>query len=201
MTRPYAAVPVLALILSLAPLVALAVVEPKTKTEYPDRIQVAEGEQEATLVATGVSLREKTLAKVDVYTIVSYVREGEDLGEDPGRTLRTIDAPKRIRMDLRRGFGRDKLLDSFRGTIDRNYDDQSAFAADLATFLAYFDRDAQAGDVIVFDYWPGRGLVTSLNEEIKGTITNTAFVEALWTVWFGERPATDGLKRDLLAGI
>ena len=35
------------------------------------------------------------------------------------------------------------------GVIEKNYDDTSAFDADMETFQAYFTRDAQEGDIIV----------------------------------------------------
>jgi len=67
--------------------------------------------------------------------IVSYILASADLGDDPGAAVRSLDVPKRIQMDLLRGFSRDKLVNSFTEVIDKNYDDTSAFAADLATFL------------------------------------------------------------------
>ena len=101
-------------------------------------------------------------------------------------------------MDLRRSFSREKLIKAFVEVIEKNYDDLSAFAADLDTFEAYFERDAEDGDVIIFDYCPGAGLTTTLNGEVRGVIANPAFSEALWTVWFGAKPANDGLKKALL---
>ena len=104
-------------------------------------------------------------------------------------------------MDLRRGFSRDKLIGAFRDVIEKNYDDMSAFETDMATFFDYFDRDAEDRDKLLFDYTPGGGLTTSLNGEVKGNIDNLAFVEALWTVWFGEKSANGGLKKDLLKAL
>jgi hypothetical protein len=85
--------------------------------------------------------------------------------------------------------------------IEKNHDDLSPFAADMATFLAYFDRDAQEDDRIVFEYLPGVGLVTTLNGEVLGTIENPAFTAALWTVWFGDEPADEGMREDLLSAL
>ena len=186
----------LVLLLAL-PLVALAITEPKTETEYPDTVVLATAAGDVTLDATGVALREKTFMKVDVYTIVSYVAAGTDLGDKPYEMLRTVDVPKRIQMDLRRGFSREKLVNSFSEVIAKNYDDMSPIQADMDLFLAYFDRDAQENDVLVFDYEPGVGLTTTLNGETKGTIENAAFAEALWTVWFGKKPANKGLRKAL----
>lgn len=179
---------------------ASAVTEPDTGTEYPDAVAFACGGEDLTLIATGVGLREKTFLKVDVYTIVSYVLEGTELG-DGDDALVKLDAAKRIRMDLRRSFSREKLVNSFNEVIEKNYDDNSAFQADLEIFLAYFTADAADGDVLVFDYCPGTGLTTTLNGEVKGVIENKAMAEALWTVWFGRKPANGGLKKNLLAAL
>ena len=180
---------------------ALAVVEPKTETEYPDSAALECGGEPTALVATGVGLREKTFMKVDVYTIVSYVKTGVDLGDDAAAALLAADEPKRLQMDLRRGFSREKLINAFTEIIDKNFEDQSAFAADLAVFTGYFERDAMEDDVLVFDYCPGRGLTTTLNGEDKGTIANPEFMRALWTVWFGEKPANKGLREALVAAL
>ena len=83
MSRTMRSASLLSLLLIL-PVVATAMVEEKTGTEYAD-------------------------------TIASYVAEGSELGEDKARTLRELKAPKRLRMDLRRSFKREKLIDTFRG--------------------------------------------------------------------------------------
>lgn len=183
------------------------IIESRTGTAYPDRLVIGDGEHTATLQATGTGVRRRTLMKVEVYTIASYVSAGldlTDLADQPGgpaEALRTLDLPKRIQMDLRRGFGRERLVGSFADVIARNYRDTSAFRDDLAVFLGYFDRDAEKGDRIVFDYLPGTGLITTVNDEVKGTIAGSALKEALWTVWFGETPADRGLQRELLDGV
>jgi hypothetical protein len=185
----------------LAALPAAAVVEPKTGTQYPDRLTVETAGGPVDLVATGVALREKTVMKVDVYTIVSYVPAAAALGAEPAAAIWTLDAPKRLQMDLRRGFSREKLVGAFVESIERNYGDRSAFAADLEAFLAYFQRDAQKDDRIIFDYQPQVGLTTSLNGEVKGVIGNVAFAQALWSVWFGAHPVDAQMTRALVGQV
>lgn len=177
---------------------AAAVVESKTGTEYADTVTVTTDTGEQVLVATGAALREKTMLKVDVYTIASYVAEGADLGSgDRAAAIWTVDAPKRLRMDLRRSFSREKLISAFREVIESNYPDLTPIAADLAAFEGYFTRDAQSGDVIIFTWLPGQGLATELNGEVTGTIANPAFVEALWSVWFGGESVSQDMKANL----
>ena len=201
MSKSLRTISLIAFVMMILPLAASAVVEPKTKTEYPDTATIEAGGAKHELIATGVGLREKTLLKVDVYTIVSYVAAGTTLADDKGVSLLTVDAPKQLRMDLRRGFSREKLIKSFQEVIEKNYDDTSAFAAEMETFFGYFVNDAQENDVLIFTYAPGQGLTTNLNGEEKGVIANFSFTQALWTVWFGEKPANGGLKKALLSEL
>lgn len=201
MTRFLRTISLIAFVLLTLPLNAGAIVEEKTETEYPDQVTIDAGGQSHDLVATGVGVREKTFMKVDVYTIVSYIAKDTPLPGDQGISLVNVDAPKQIRMDLRRGFSREKLIKSFKEVIEKNYDDLSSFDKDLEEFLAYFTNDAQEKDVLIFTYAPGVGLTTVLNGEQKGVIANFAFTQALWTVWFGEKPANNGLKKNLLSAL
>ena len=185
----------------VVPVAAQAVVEPKTDTAYPDELVVETEGGSYTLNATGVALREKTMLKVDVYTIVSYLADGITLEGDLGAAIVVVDAPKRIQMDLRRGFSKEKLIGSFRDVIEKNYEDTSLFAADMDSFCACFSRDAEDGDEIIFDYNPPTGLAIQLNGETERVIENFEFVKALWTVWFGEKPVRDSMKEKLLAEL
>lgn len=189
------------LVFLLLPLAAGAIVEPETKREYDDTVTLETDGSSHDLVVTGVGLREKTFMKVNVYCIVSYVAAGVTLKGDQGQALLELDAPKMIKMDLLRGFSREKLVNAFKDVIEKNYEDHSAFAADMDAFFAYFTDDAQEGDALSFTYFPGEGLATVLNGEEKGVIENFEFVKALWTVWFGDKPASGDLKKNLLVKV
>lgn len=176
---------------------AAAIVESKTGTEYPDQVTIATDAGDQVLNVTGTALREKTVLKVNVYTIVSYVASGSDLGADRAAAIWKLDAPKHLRMDIRHNFSRAKLIGAFREVIEKNYPEMAPIAEDMKTFEAYFDRDAKSGDVIKFTYLPGKGVATELNGEVKGTIANPAFVEALWSVWFGAEPVNGDMRTSL----
>lgn len=192
----------LAIVVLLAvPVVVSAMVESDTKREYPDEIIVGTGEAGYTLIGTGVALREKTFMKVDVYLIASYVCSQATFGDDKAAELRDFNGNKRLVMDLTRGFSAEKLKNAFSEVIEKNYEDMSSFSADMETFLGYFSKDAVDGDHLVFDFQPQVGLTTTLNSNTLGVINNFEFVKALWTVWFGEKPANDGMKKKLVANI
>jgi hypothetical protein len=194
--RQRLALAVLATVLIVA-VQAAAIVESKTGTEYPDQITVATDAGDQVLNVTGTALREKTVMKVDIYTIASYVAGGTDLGADRAAGIWKLDAPKHLRMDLRRSFSRETLIGAFREVIEKNYPDMAPIAEDMKAFEAYFDRDAKSGDVIKFTYLPGKGVATELNGEVKGTIANPVFVEALWSVWFGAEPVNGDMRTNL----
>ncbi len=179
----------------LLPLTAQALMEPKTETEYPDAITV-NGQD---LVITGVALREKTFLKVDVYTVASYVKKGAVLGENKAQDILELEEPKLLQMDVTRGFSNEKLKKAFSEVIDKNYDDKSAFQGAMDEFLGYFTADAQEGDRLIFGFCPAEGLKVVLNGEELGMIDNPAFMKALWTVWFGKKPADKKMRENLTA--
>ena len=186
-------------LLLLIPLLAhAAMVEPKTKREYPEEVKVGPDDAAYTLKGTGVALREKTFMKVDVYVIASYISAKADIQDNKAQQVKDLDVNKRLVMDLTRGFSAEKLKKAFSEVIEKNYEDMSMFKADMDTFLAYFTKDAEEGDNLVFDYQPLIGLTTTVNGEVKGVINNFEFVKALWTVWFGDKPASKGMREDLV---
>jgi len=188
---------VVLLLLIAIPLTALAITEPDTETVYEDAITV----NGVDMVVTGVALREKTFLKVDVYTIVSYVKKGAFLGEDKAAGLLNLEEPKMLQMDLTRGFSNKKLKNAFSEVIEENYEDMSAFQSDMDIFLAYFTADAEEGDKIIFGFCPAEGLTTSLNGKELGVIKNVEFMKALWTVWFGADPADEDMRDALVSAI
>jgi len=184
------------------PAVALGLTEKETGRTYPDDIAVEVGGQPVDLVATGTALREKTAFRFNVYTIVSYVAKGTDLGDDPAKGLMLADVPKRLRLDLLRGFSENKLRNSFDEDVRNNYGDRmDEISQDLSTFNAYWTRDAEKKDVIIFDYNPVRGLRTTLNGKELGVIKNKVFAQALWSVWFGKKPASSDMRKKLVAAV
>jgi hypothetical protein len=180
---------------------ATALVEPKSGVTYPDSVVIDTPVGPATLIATGAGLREKSFLKKDVYTIVSYVHAATDLGADPVASIRTLNVPKRLQLDMRRDVGREKLEATLTKAIATNVEDLAPIAADLETFFSFFTDDARESDCVVIEYVPGIGLTTSLNGEVKGVIDSFTFVTALWSVWFGQNPQDDQLVRALVSQV
>ncbi len=65
-------------------------------------------------------------------------------------------------------------------------------------FMAVFSDGLKKGDEIAFDYLPGQGTYIRMNGHTKAVIPGEDFYHALLRLWLGPKPASQGLKRDLL---
>ena len=68
----------------------------------------------------------------------------------------------------------------------------------LERFAGWFDEDLLAGDQIVLTYAPGPGTEVSVKGRVRGVIEGADFMQALWSVWLGEKPVDAGLKKGML---
>lgn len=54
------------------------------------------------------------------------------------------------------------------------------------------------GDIVWFDFLPDQGTRVTIIFEHKGHVLGQDFNAALLSVWLGERPVTESLKREVL---
>lgn len=73
-----------------------------------------------------------------------------------------------------------------------------ASAEDKKKFIGFFSDEFKIGDVIHFDYTPDKGLKVTKNGVVKGTIAGYDFKKALFSIWFGSKPADENLKKGML---
>ena len=73
-----------------------------------------------------------------------------------------------------------------------------ASAEDKKKFISFFSDEFKIGDVIHFDYTPEKGLKVTRNGVVKGTISGYDFKKALFSIWFGSKPADENLKKGML---
>lgn len=174
----------LLLALSLAPAKELAGVN------LPDTVELAG----ATLKLNGAGLRE--FLWLDIYVGGLYL-------PTPTRDAKQaieVDAPKRIVMHfIYKRVPASKMLDTFREGMARQsgIDDLKPLYARLETLM---QEDVVAGDVIVLDYVPGKGVSVVANGKERGTLGDARFMRSLWTVFLGDPPANETLKAGLLGG-
>ena len=68
----------------------------------------------------------------------------------------------------------------------------------ITTFNSFFDKDLIKNDRVTISYVPGLGTSVKINDETKGTIPGSDFMQALWAIWLGANPADNGLKEGML---
>lgn len=55
-----------------------------------------------------------------------------------------------------------------------------------------------ADDTIILEYLPTKGTTVTVTQKIKGTIPGKSFGDAVFSIWLGEKPVTEELKKGLL---
>ncbi len=156
----------------------------------PDTVEVA-GTQ---LVLNGAGLRE--FLWIDIYVGGLYL---------PAKTADAKaainpDVPKRITMDfLYKRVSADKMVEVFRDgrALQSGIEDLAPQYAELERIMAH---DAVAGDKIIIDYVPGKGTTITTNGQLRATLESVKFMRSLWSIFLGDPPVNETLKKGLLGG-
>ncbi|MFK8041665.1 chalcone isomerase family protein [Congregibacter sp.] len=127
-----------------------------------------------------------------VYEIAHYAA----LTEDPALSFETVltdKRPKAILVRFDRKLGRDRIREELDKSLRKNAQENwlEDARASVDAFMAAIDRDANAGDELVF-YWFADGkLMVEFNGELSFETTDLAFAKLIWSIWFGDDPACD----------
>jgi hypothetical protein len=181
----------LSLILSL--LMSTTLAQEIAGVQIPDSVEVS-GKK---LVLNGAGLRKKFFAKV--YAAGLYLPEPTS---DANRVIE-LNEPKRILMQFI--YDEVRAVKITRGWTEgfknnSSADQMKALQSRLDDFNALF-VDMQKGDRVVIDYVPGLGTRVEIKGKARGIIPGEDFMQALFRVWLGDRPADKGLKKGLLGGV
>lgn len=65
-------------------------------------------------------------------------------------------------------------------------------------FVSFFDEPLVKGEEVRLLYIPGRGTEVVIKGRSRGVVPGNDFMKALWAIWFGEKPASEELKRGML---
>lgn len=146
------------------------------------------------LVLNGAGLRE--FMWIDVYVGGLYLPAKTT---DPAKAI-ADDVPKRIVMHfLFKKVPAAKFVETFREGRARQtgVDDLTPLYEKLEGMV---NQDVLAGEVIVLDYVPGKGVTVIANGKEKGTLGDVRFMRSLWTIFLGNPPASEVLKAGMLGG-
>jgi hypothetical protein len=189
--------PVAALVALLFALPASAdqetVTEPKSGVVFPAKV--------GNLSLLGVGLRTKTMVKVKVYAVGLYVADGAlsgSLQAYKGKTatepffkeLRSGDFEKQITMVFTRDLSSSQLQEAFREVLQA-YDQHK-----VNLFVSFFG-DIRSGQQATLHWAPGGTLETTVGGLGKTPIKDKAFTEAVYSIWLGDKPIQDDIKKGL----
>ena len=160
-----------------------------------DKVQL----ENTPVVLNGAGLRSIFFFKM--YVIGLYVTEKQS-GADA--VLADVTA-KRIALHVVVGdAGTERFVKGFRKGIEKNHSEAQLLTLRerMASFELMFSgiETVKRGDVIAFDWLPDAGTRVTLNGKEIGRIVGDDFYRALLSIWIGNKPVTDDLKKDLLGG-
>ncbi len=178
-----------AVVLSLTlALPALAKEKEVAGVKYPETVTV-EGKE---LKLNGVGLRTKVVFKV--YAAGLYL---ESPTKDAAQVI-SSDQIKQVRMTMLRELEKEKITDAISEGVERNSKAQlAALKQRLDTFNAAIP-DLKKGDALVITYMPGKGTQVKSKSGQEISIEGKDFADALFSVWFGKKPADGDLKDGML---
>ena len=150
------------------------------------------------LVLNGAGLRTKFGAKVYVAALYVTARTSD------AEKIINAEAPRRMRLVMKRDVAADKMWGAFREGIEAHYggEELKALRLKMEKMERAFNEMGKTaeGDVLDFDFAADGTTTFSVNSKVKETIPGKDLSTALLKVWLGAKPAQDALKKDLLKG-
>ena len=123
----------------------------------------------------------------------------------PATVVKSDGRAKAIAITFARKLGMKRIRSELSSSIRRNAEPGWLEEADdsLQRFLGSIDRDAQAGDRLVYYWLPGGRLRAEYNGEGFFSATDESFAKLIWSIWFGDEPACDrdGLLAQVTASV
>lgn len=135
-----------------------------------------------------------------VYDIAHYADSTMDPSDLTPETVIVDGRAKAIAIHFVRTLSIKRIREELRNSIQRNARPDWLERAERTTdrFLAAIDRDAEAGDRLVYYWLPGGRIHAEFNGEVLFTAKDVLFARLIWLIWFGDDPACD---RDALLAV
>jgi hypothetical protein len=151
----------------------------------------------------GAGLRTKTFLKVHVYALGLYVADSAISGplatfkgktDSPAfyRELVQGDFPKQVTMKFLRDLSASQIQEAMREAL------AGADKARVDAFVGYFPA-LTSGQECVLKWAPGGALETVVAGQAKPPIADKAFTAAVYSIWLGEKPIQEDLKKAIVS--
>jgi hypothetical protein len=158
----------------------------------PDQLDV-DGKQ---LLLNGLGLREATVLAIDVYVARLYL---EQRSTSPKQIIEA-ESTKLMKLVLLRDVSyrdlAEQLGSHFRHAAGSNYDKLKTRFDKMAAWLPTL----REGDTFSVTYRAASGLEVRHGKKTLGTIPGADYGRAIFSIWLGDKPPNEGLKRGLLGG-
>ena len=154
----------------------------------PDRVTI----NDSPVLLNGMGLREKFW--IDVYVAGLYLSEPDN---DPQRIIRSK-TPKRVHsVFIYPSIPKEKMQDTLRENLANNPEINRSVQDRFEHCLVLLE-DFTQGDEVIFDYHPNIGTSLIVKGKTKATIVGDDFMEAIFSIYLGDAPASKQLKAGLL---
>ncbi len=146
----------------------------------------------STLQLNGMGLREKYW--IDIYVAGLYVTSTSQESDK----LISSDTPKRLHTHfIYSKVPKQKMIETLKENIKNNPEIKPETLQEIDK-AALWMEDFTTGDELIFDYIPGTGTIFKIKGEVKGIIPGKEFMQALFSIYVGNHPASEQLKNGLL---
>jgi len=169
-----------------------------TDTEFPTLIEVKVGDLVTKMSALGSGIRKKAIFKV--YEAVAYADESAAFHGDPYPALLGGGIAMRVVMYFVRDVGAGKIQGGWEDGF-KNYlgnDTSTLSEADRSTFVSFFNVDMKEEQTIELTWLPDIGLFIVIADQPRPVLDNQLLATAVFSNWFGDKPVSKGLKKDLV---
>jgi hypothetical protein len=144
------------------------------------------------LKLNGSGIRKKFFIKVYIGSLYAtkHLSSPNEVLNDAGDKL--------IRMQfLHSKVGKEKITEAFAEGFARNAPDVSA-SGEGEKFLAFFTDDFVRGDTIDLQLGADGTVAAKHNGKVLGSMKSNNLAHGILAIYFGERPADEGLKKGML---
>ena len=157
---------------------------------FPETITISE----TNCKLVGLGIRKKLI--INVYIGALYMAQ-------PAKNARDVISAnqiKRIAMHfLYKEVSYEQLVEAWNEGFEKNAENAFKTIRDkINTFNSFFTESVKKGDTVVLTYVPEQGTEVVIKNKVKGIIEGQAFMEAVFSIWFGPHPPSKGLKKGML---
>lgn len=167
-------------------------VEAKSGVRFPEKVDK--------MTLLGAGLRTKTFLKVKVYAAALYVADEVAAGPLKGQSGDALfkelvwgDFRKQVTLKLVRDLSATQMQEAIREALAAQGADQTK----VDRFVAYFG-DIKVGEEYVVRWEPGGVLHTFAKGAAQPPIADKTFAGHVFSIWLGEKPIQEDLKRDMV---